>query len=73
MRACGNASERKDARADHGAEAEEVEVGPAEDARELAAADRGGGLLLGVLLEEGPAADAALVRIVFFLFRYEEG
>lgn len=67
MVAGGDSRQDKDARADHGAEAEQVEVGPAEHARELAAADRGGGLLLGVLLEEGPAADAALVRIVGFL------
>lgn len=63
MVAGGNTRQNKDARADHGAEAEEVEVGPAEDARELPAADRGGGLLFRVLLEEGPTADAALVRI----------
>ena len=60
MVAGGDARQDKDARADDGAEREEVEVCPAQDPRELAAADRRGGLLLRVLLEEGPAADAAL-------------
>ena len=56
----GDARQDKDPGADDGAQGQEVEVGSAQDSRELPSAHGRGGLLLWCFFEEGSAADAAL-------------